>query len=188
MLRQYFMTKEEKRKNKWLELLRFTICGVIAALTDYIVAQFIVFAFNNSIDRAYIIAISTAIGFIVSVIVNYLISTFWVFQNVADKEKTKTPKFIMWFILLSIGGLLLSIGAMEICNLISEFSLNISVTSDSLMNLIKESGWGFLGSVIFWAYIISFGIKTLIGLIYNYFTRKYILYKAPKEENLSILK
>lgn len=178
------MASEEKRKNKWLELLRFAICGVIAALIDYAVSQLIVFAFNDSIDRIYIIAISTAIGFIVSVIANYLISTFWVFQNVADEKATKTPKFVILFIILSVGGLLLSIGAMELCNLITESSFGINVVSDSIIDLIKIQGWKFLSSLVFWIYIISFGIKTLVGLIYNYFTRKYILYKAPKEEKL----
>ncbi len=172
----------DKKKNKWLELLRFAVCGLVSALIDYIICQLIVLAFSNTgVDKFVITAISTATGFIVSVIVNYLISTFWVYQNVKDEKAAKTPKFILFFILLSIGALILSVGAMEICNLLTEAIWHFNVVDDSIMELIKNFGWGFLKEQVFWAYIVSFGIKTLVGLVFNYFTRKYILYKAPKE-------
>jgi putative flippase GtrA len=177
------MNKVDKKKNVWLELVRFIICGIVAALTDYLVSQLIILSFENAIiDKVWVIAISTAIGFIVSVIVNYLISTFWVFQNVKDKKSTRTPKFIALFILLSIVALLLSVGAMELCNLVTISTMDFSVVDASIMGLIRDDGWNFIKDPIFWAYIISFSIKTLVGLIFNYFTRKFILYKAPKEE------
>lgn len=177
------MTNEEKRKNVWLELLRFIVCGFVAALTDYLVAQSIILAFSGSlVNKTAVIAISTAVGFAVSVVVNYLISTFWVYQNVEDKSKTKTPKFITLFVILSLVAMFLSIGAMLLCNLISEAAFSINVADASFIDLIKNMGWGFLSSTIFWAYAISFVIKTLVGLIFNYFTRKYLLYKAPKEQ------
>lgn len=176
------MTTEQKRKNIWLELLRFIVCGIAAALTDILIAQLVISAFGNSpIHKNVVIAISTAAGFAVSVIVNYLISTFWVYQNVEDKNKTKTPQFITIFIILSLIAMFISIGTMLLCNVFSEAAFNINVADESFIGLIGNLGWGFLSSAIFWAYAISFIIKTLVGLIFNYFTRKYILYKAPKE-------
>lgn len=172
----------DKKKNPWLELVRFAICGLASAIIDYIICQLLVLSFSNTgVNKFVITAISTAGGFIVSVIANYLISTFWVYQNVKDEKSTKTPKFVLFFILLSIGALLLSVGAMELCNLLTESIWHFNVVDASIMELIHNFGWGFLKEAVFWAYIVSFGVKTLVGLVFNYFTRKYILYKAPKE-------
>jgi len=171
----------DKSKNGKLELLRFIICGVVAALTDYLVSQLIVLLLGDKLSGTWVIVISTGIGFIVSVIVNYLISTYWVYQNVDKNVKTKSGKFITIFVLLSLAAMGLSILAMYLCNL---FVIHVvghdSIIDLSVMGLIKEYGWGFLGQSIFWDYIVSFGVKTVTGFVFNYFTRKKILYKAPK--------
>ena len=57
-----------------------------------------------------------------------------------------------------------------------------SIVELSIMELIKENGIAFLAQNIFWAYFVSFVVKTLVGLVFNYFTRKYILYKEPKDK------
>ena len=80
--------------------------------------------------------------------------------------------------------MLLSIGAMLLCNLVivSAWGNEYNIVNLSVMELIKEHGIKFLGQGLFWAYFISFCIKTLVGLVFNYFTRKYILYKEPKSK------
>ena len=40
------------------------------------------------------------------------------------------------------------------------------------MTLMKENGIGFIANVNFWTYFISFVLKTIVGLVFNYFTRK----------------
>jgi hypothetical protein len=30
-------------------------------------------------------------------------------------------------------------------------------------------------------FVLSFGLKTLLGMIWNYLTRKFILYKSPEQ-------
>ena len=174
------------KNSSFRELIRFLICGVAAALTDYLFAQLTILIINK-IDpsTSWIVAtiISTAVGFVFGVIVNYLISTFWVYQNVDKSVQTKSKKFIALFVLLSFLAMVLSILTMLLCNL---FVMNVmhqeSIMELSLMTLIKENGWMFLSIPIFWTYFVSFVLKTLVGLIFNYFTRKYIWYKAPKEE------
>lgn len=171
-----------KTSNKW-ELLRFLICGAGCALADYLACQLIIFAIGSHLDKTWITIISTAVGFIIGVALNYVISTYWVYQNVDKDVKTKSKKFILLFFILSLAGLLLSIGAMLLCDLVIVHGMKMdSIVELSVMSLIKEFGWGFLGQGIFWAYFISFCIKTIVGLVFNYFTRKYILYKAPKEQ------
>ncbi|MBR0440182.1 MAG: GtrA family protein [Bacilli bacterium] len=171
----------KKTSRKW-ELIRFLICGVAAALTDYIFSQLAVLLIHNALPQIWVTIISTAIGFIFGVIVNYLISTFWVYQNVDKDIKTKSKLFITWFVILSLAAMLLSIGAMLLCNLVitSIWGMKNSIVNISVMELMKENGIKFLTTFIFWAYFFSFCIKTIVGLVFNYFTRKYILYKEPK--------
>ncbi len=174
----------DKKTNRGLELVRFLICGAAAALTDYLFCQLVVLLLHNSLSEIWTTIISTAVGFIFGVAVNYVISTFWVYQNVDKDVKTKSKTFIMWFVLLSLAAMLLSIGAMLLCNLIvvSAWGPENNIVNLSVMELIKEYGFGFLGQFIFWAYFLSFCVKTIVGLVFNYFTRKYILYKEPKEK------
>lgn len=177
----------DKKKNRGLELVRFLICGVAAALTDYLVCQLMVLALHNVLSEVWTTIISTAIGFIFGVAVNYLISTFWVYQNVDKDVNTKSKKFIMWFVILSLAAMLLSVGAMLLCNLVvvSAWGQENNIVNLSVMELIKEYGINFLKISVFWAYFVSFCIKTIVGLVFNYFTRKYILYKEPKEEKIN---
>ena len=75
---------------------------------------------------------------------------------------------------------MVSVGVMLLCNLICESAFSLNIVDVSIMQLIGEHGFLFLAQGIFWAYFISFCFKTLAGLIFNYITRKLILYKAPK--------
>ncbi len=173
----------DKKKNIWYELLRFCVTGLVSALFDYLTCQLIILAFSNAnINQYAVTAISTAGGFVIGVIINYLMSTFWVYQNVDKKTKTKTPLFIFLFVLFSFLAMVISILVMLLCDLVVETSFGQSISELSIIDLFKDYGWNFIGQGIFWSYAISFVLKTLAGLIFNYFTRKYILYKAPKEE------
>ena len=175
---------EDRKTNRGLELIRFLICGCASALTDYLVCQLMVLLLHNALNEIWTTIISTAVGFIFGVAVNYLISTFWVYQNVDKSVKTKSKTFIALFVILSLCAMLLSIGAMLLCNLIviSIKGKAYSIVNLSVMELMKAHGIKFLVQFIFWAYFISFCVKTLVGLVFNYFTRKYILYKEPKKK------
>ena len=173
----------DKKTNRGLELIRFLICGAVAALFDYLACQLMVLALHNALNEVWTTVISTAIGFIVGVTVNYLISTFWVYQNVDKSIQTKSKKFIALFVALSLAGLFLSIGAMLLCNLVvmAIWGAENNIVNLSVMELIKTDGIKFLTKFIFWAYFFSFCVKTIVGFVFNYFTRKFILYKEPKE-------
>lgn len=174
---------DKKTSTKW-ELFRFLVCGVAAALTDYLFCQLVIMMIGSNLDKTWLTIVSTAVGFVFGVIVNYLLSTYWVYQNVDKNVQTKSKKFITLFVLLSLAAMALSIGAMLLCDVVIVHGMGMaSIVELSVMDLIKAFGWGFLAQGIFWAYFISFCIKTIVGLVFNYFTRKYILYKAPKEEN-----
>ncbi|MCQ2793496.1 MAG: GtrA family protein [Bacilli bacterium] len=171
-----------KKKSRGLEFIRFIICGIASALADYLICQLFVFIIGNRISHIWLTVISTFFGFVIGTIVNYLLSTFWVYQNVDKDIKTKSPRFITLFTVFSFCALALSIGTMLLCNLVVTKGIGFeSIVELSIIDLIKQFGISFLAQGIFWAYFISFCIKTLVGLVFNYFTRKYILYKEPKE-------
>lgn len=178
------MTKEEKKeirdKSRSWELLRFIICGLASALVDFLTSEFVKFICKDLNSDIAIIIIATACGFITGVIVNYLLSTFWVYRNVANKKETKTPLFILKFVILSAGALALSIGVMTLCQWGFKAIWQIDISNSSLKEIFTFTFWG---NVTFWCYFISFCLRTLIGLIWNYFTRKYFLYKAPKDND-----
>lgn len=175
------MQKVDRSKSKWWELFRFLVCGVAAALSDYLAAQLIVLAMPGA-NSIVVTIVSTAVGFIVGVIVNYLISTYWVYQNVDKSVQTKSKRFIMWFVILSFIAMILSIGTMLLCDVVVVYVMHLdSIVNASIVSIIKDHGIKFLAEVNFWTYFVSFVLKTLVGLVWNYFTRKKFLYKEPKK-------
>ncbi len=81
-----------------LQLFKFAIVGVIAAIVD--VGVLVVLKELLFID----VLISSAVSFSISVTVNYLLSMTFVFKS---KKQSRIKEFII-FVLLSIGGLILN--------------------------------------------------------------------------------
>lgn len=167
-----------KDKKISLEIIRFLVTGVICAFLDflvcYIVSSLISFLNNPALQTA----IYTLCGFIVGVIANYLLSTFWVFKNVEDKNKSKSPLFKLLFVIFSSIGWLISFITMFLCSYLILVSFKIDINNFQITLILNPKNW--LQPQI-WLFILSFGFKTLLGMIWNYLTRKFILYKAPKE-------
>ena len=172
------MEKTNKDKKISLEIIRFVITGIICALLDFATMYVTtVLLKKTAMNDTLIVALSTLAGFIVGVIANYILSTLWVFKNVKDKNKAKTPLFIVLFVILSAVGWGLSFGTMELCRIACNAWWQVDINSIKLeFKAITTLG--------FWLYAISFGIKTLVGMVWNYLTRKFILYRAPKEEEI----
>ena len=85
-------------KKLLLQLIKFGIVGVIAAIVD--VGLLVVL---NEIFYVDVI-LSSAVSFTVSVVVNYILSMKFVFKG---KKQSKTKEFVI-FVLLSVGGLLIN--------------------------------------------------------------------------------
>ena len=171
-----------QKKARFFELIRFAICGLVSAIADYLICQVVILLIGDAINPYVLTALSTFCGFLIGVVINYLISTFWVYRNVDKTINTKSVKFIALFVLFSVISLLLSIATMLLCNLFVENVIKLPSSVDlSIMELIKNEGILFLKEAIFWAYAISFVMKTFVGLVFNYFTRKFILYKEEEQ-------
>jgi hypothetical protein len=62
---------------------------------------------------------------------------------------------------------------------------SININDADINYILKFTFWG---DALFWLFFLAFFLKTLVGLIWNYFTRKYILYKRKpekQEENIT---
>ena len=81
-----------------LQLVKFGVTGVIAALVDVGVLTLLVEIFLADV------LVASAISFCVSVIVNYILSMSFVFKS---KKQSKIKEFAL-FVILSIGGLCLN--------------------------------------------------------------------------------
>ena len=169
------MTKEQRKTSRGFELLRFLVTGIVCALIDFVVSYLTMSGFVRAgMNEFGANALSTTIGFIVSVVLNYLLSTYWVFVNVEDKDKSKKPLFIITFVILSAVALGLSIGTMELSAFVIKQASGIDIVNESkvLFNDFFKFAW--LGKASFWLYFLAFCLKTIVGLVWNYFTRKYI--------------
>ncbi len=182
--------KEERKKSRFFEILRFLVTGVICTLIDaglfFILMKFV---FNhlatlggeNGYGGYLAWGISTTISFLVSCLVNFFLSRLWVYQNVDKKVNTKTQKAFWAYVGLAALGWLIGLGLQEVgvllCNsLWPELKLSINFVKVSLGDLWNEAG------LAFWAFVAIFVIKTCVTLVYNYLTRKLIIFKAPKKE------
>lgn len=136
------------------EVFRFLIVGLIAAVFDFLLCyifQFIIFKGNENV---YVTVISTIMGFLIGVVINYLLSTYMVYKK-TDNKKAKNVKGMIIFLLLAVIGLLLGIG--------------IQALFYDLLFVKK--------GVSFFSYPITFIFRTFVVMVYNYISRKLILYK-----------
>lgn len=166
-----------KKENTW-ELIKFLITGVVCAAADFLTTSLFLRICAGLPGPAQS-AISLLAGFMVGVILNYILSTYWVFRGKQDSKVTKSVKFIVLFIIFSAIAYGLSYGTYELCRIIiwNVGSININ---DANINYILQ--FTFWGDALFWLFALAFVLKTLVGLIWNYFTRKFILYKRKNVE------
>ena len=191
------MSTNAKSKSVGLEIIRFLVVGVIATIFDFftkLLAAKGLFALgidgaiyeNGTINffskGGLNYTLSIICGFIVGVIVNYIFSRIWVFQNVADQKKANSTSKFFLFVFLGFIGLLISLlifwGAVFLIPLINK-SVDVYEGSKSI-----SADLSFLKNGSFWAYAIVFCFSTLIVLIWNYLSRKKWIFKAPKEEEV----
>ena len=169
----------DKKDNLW-ELVKFLITGVACAAADFLTMSFFL-KICAGLPSALQSAIAILAGFIVGVTLNYILSTFWVFKGKQDQSVTKSTKFIVLFVLFSAVAYGLSYGTYELCRVVIENSAQININDANIQYILRFTFWG---DALFWLFALAFVIKTFVGLVWNYFTRKYILYKR-KDTNVT---
>ena len=161
-----------KKDNLW-ELIKFLITGVVCAIADFLTTSLFL-KICAGLPLTAQSAIALLAGFIVGVTLNYILSTFWVFKGKQDRKVTKSVGFIVLFVVFSIIAYALSYGTYELFRFIFMKAANININECNITYIFKFTFWG---DALFWFFALAFVMKTLVGLIWNYFTRKYILYR-----------
>lgn len=144
------------------EIARFAIVGVIATLADFIASGIVLYLFAPSLyvnfadifnsEGASVAAqcVSTGVGFVVGVVVNYFLSVFFVFE---ERGNSQTALGFILFVVLSAGGLAINVAGMYL--------------------FVDFAGWNY------WLIKI---LLTCVVLVYNYVTRKFIIFRKGKGE------
>ena len=165
-----------KKENTW-ELVKFLITGVVCAIADYLTSVLFL-KICSGLPEALKSAIALLAGFIVGVILNYILSTYWVFRGKQDSKVTKSTKFIILFIVFSAIAYGLSYGTYELCRFIFSQTAHVNINDCNISYIFQFTFWG---EALFWLFALAFVLKTLVGLIWNYCTRKYILYRRKDQ-------
>ena len=113
--------------------------------------EFSLLGFENELR----VTLATAAGFIVGLIVNYLVSIFFVFTSEGQKEKGKGVKAFLIYLAVSIVGLIINV-------IVTQLGCNI-------MNVTKDDTVMFM--------LVSC-VAAGIALIWNYIGRKIFVYKG----------
>lgn len=140
------------------EICRFILIGGIATIIDFVVMGVVEYAietdkyqsilniFINSPQLStFTVIFGNAIGFIVSVVFNYILSILFVFH---EKGESKTIKGFTMFVVLNVIGLIINMIGMYIG-----------------YDLLNMNQW------------VAKILITLIVLVYNYLTRKFLIFK-----------
>ena len=167
----------DKKQNTW-ELIKFLITGAVCAIADFLTTSLFL-KITEGLPNTAQSAISLLAGFIVGVILNYILSTFWVFKGAQDRNVTKSVRFIILFVIFSAIAYGLSYGTYELCRVIFQNTANVNINDATIKYILQFTFWG---DALFWLYFLAFFLKTLVGLIWNYFTRKFILYRRKDNQ------
>lgn len=187
---------------KFSEIIRFILVGILSTIIDfafYTLTSFCLQKVGLQVANIWCTVISTTIGFIFGVVVNYILSTIWVYKNYDKKGvKEHRSKHVLVFVILSAIGMFIGIGIMAIFKIAFKNGLNVDI--DTWMNinmpidlpLFPKLGYWLamvLSSLVFWLFFISFAIKTCITLSFNYITRKKLLFKTfPSDTNQNLIR
>ena len=164
------------------EIVRFLIIGIVATIFDFL-TKLLASGLLKGLNEWTVLTISTLAGFAVGVIVNYVFSILWVFQNVEDKGTAKKQSKFWLFVFLGFIGLLISLGIFYGSHYLLKFATSdfINIVDGSKKPIaIFHGDWSFLWDASFWVYSLIFCVSTLIVLIWNYKSRKKWIFIEPK--------
>ena len=155
----------QKNRSLILEIIRFLLVGGLATLVDWLISflvsaycpEWIIYSWNIKDSLA------TLCGFVVGLIINYVLSVVFVYKNKKDENSGKSFKDFLVFTLIGVIVLLFQIFFIYLLN-------------DLLF--VKLLSWNkVLFQNLTIGYLISRMLATAIGSILNYLARKKFIFK-----------
>lgn len=141
----------EQKRSRTAEVIRFALTGGVCFLVE--LGVLILLKGRFGIDTL----IATPIAFLISVVLNYLLCVVWVFRG----EKNRGAGAKAGFLITSLIGL----GLNELLMLLFRMTLG----EDAVILT--------LGSRTFNMYVLNKCLATLIVMIWNYFSKRAVLYR-----------
>ena len=145
----------EQKKGRTAEVIRFALTGGICFLVE--LAVLILLKGRFGVDTL----IATPVSFLVSVILNYLLCVVWVFRG----EKNKGAGTKAGFLIISLIGL----GLNELLMLL----FRVALGEDAVILTLSSREINM--------YVLNKCLATLIVMIWNYFSKRAVLYRKAKQ-------
>ena len=163
------MSKQTKQQ-LFLEILRFLIVGGTATLVDYVtfwIFDALLFPWILPIEIAAFstlaLVLSTALGFCVGLLVNWVLSVRFVFRAVKDEERVRSKRSFALFALIGVIGLAVTeVGVLTLVAVLPE----ITICGTTAL----------LGTV--WKKWLAKAVMTCLVLVFNYLGRKFLIFKS----------
>lgn len=124
---------------------KYCLVGGFASIVDFgLYYIFATYVFSQTTDSLFL-AFSTTIGFVGGLIVNYFLSIFFVWRVGTTERTGKTAFDIILFVLIGIGGLIISIGTVWVLN----DCLRLHYALSKLIAMALSLIWNFLARNFF---------------------------------------
>ena len=159
------MEKQKKQTKKQLfwEIFRFLLVGGLATIADYLVFWiFDAWVFPVAWGTTALV-LSTALGFCVGLIMNWLLSVRFVFRETEEKISVRAKKAFLTFTLIGVIGLL-----------ITELGVVFLVWAFPSFTIFGQAT--LLGTA--WEKWVAKAIMTCLVLVWNYLGRKIFIFRS----------
>lgn len=155
--------KQTKKELFW-EVFRFLLVGGLATVADYLAANlfYALLLPPARIGQTWALIVSTAIGFGVGLVINWVLSLAFVFKAIRDKKQASSKKSFLIYCVVSAVGLAISLLGMQLVKILPAFPL---------FGMAQ-----FLGSP--WKWWLMKAVMTCIVLVWNYIGRKLFVFKS----------
>ncbi|MBR3334227.1 MAG: GtrA family protein [Clostridia bacterium] len=144
----------EQEKSRTAEVIRFALTGGVCLLVE--LAVLILLKGQLGIDTL----IATPIAFLVSVILNYILCVVWVFRGTKNRGAGAKAGFLVTS--------LIGLGLNELLMLL----FRVTLGEDAVILT--------LGGREISMYVLNKCLATLIVMIWNYFSKRAVLYRKAK--------
>ena len=145
----------EQKKSRAAEIIRFALTGGVCFVVE--LAVLILLKGKFGVDTL----IATPIAFLISVILNYLLCVVWVFRGAKNRGAGAKAGFLITS--------LIGLGLNEVLMLLFRLILG----EDAVLLTI--------GSRTINMYVLNKCLATLIVMIWNYFSKRAVLYRKAKQ-------
>ena len=155
---------QQTKKQLFWEIFRFLIVGGTATIVDYAVSYIFykLLLPPAIIGETWALLVSTALGFCVGLVINWILSVAFVFKQVTDEKTSKSGKSFIIFTIIGVIGLA-----------ITEVGMHFGV---KLLPEIALFGTATVFGVE-WKWWICKVVMTCLVLVWNYCGRKLLIFK-----------